>query len=429
MRSKVEARRKAHALEDEHRLIRDGLAPVPESAHKHQTRPIEEVMSEYLDWGKAQGGRGGRPWGKDHVRNKRTRLFWWATELGFETLGDITGSLPRVEKATREMLQTKAPKTVANYSEALSAFCDWCRKRGLISGRPLDGLAPFDTTPQTNRRAMTADEVRHFLEHCDIARYLFYQTAFMSGLRANELRSLDVEHLDVERGGLRLDAAWTKNRKAGFQPLPKELVADLYEYAQSDEVEQLYARHYGRKDATQDSTLPRRPLFYVSSHPARAVDKDLEAAGIPKWTPQGKLDFHAIRKAFINLVIESGVTVKEAQTLARHASPELTMNVYGVARDDRLAEAVERVAEAIKTTERVPREYRQAVGAETKSATSDKTEGCASQKWWRRRESNQSPFGVEHCTNLASALRCSAFRGFTDGHPCRRIAGRLQFRA
>jgi len=43
--------------------------------------------------------------------------------------------------------------------------------------------------------------------------------------------------------------------------------------------------------------------------------------------------------------------VKEAQTLARHASPELTMNVYGVARDDRLAEAVKRVAQAIKLAE------------------------------------------------------------------------------
>ena len=70
--------------------------------------------------------------------------------------------------------------------------------------------------------------------------------------------------------------------------------------------------------------------------------------------PGGKIDFHAIRKAYINLVIESGVTVKEAQTLARHASPELTMNVYGHARQDRLADAVERVAEVVLPVKRVP---------------------------------------------------------------------------
>jgi hypothetical protein len=33
-------------------------------------------------------------------------------------------------------------------------------------------------------------------------------------------------------------------------------------------------------------------------------------------TPAGKLDCHAVRLAYINLVIESGVTGKEAQVLA-----------------------------------------------------------------------------------------------------------------
>jgi hypothetical protein len=33
--------------------------------------------------------------------------------------------------------------------------------------------------------------------------------------------------------------------------------------------------------------------------------------------------------AYINFVIESGVSIKEAQALARHATPQLTLNVYG----------------------------------------------------------------------------------------------------
>ncbi len=114
----------------------------------------------------------------------------------------------------------------------------------------------------------------------------------------------------------------------------------------------------------------------MPSHTARSVDQDLTSAGIPKQGPGGKIDFHAIRKAYINLVIESGVTVKEAQALARHASPVLTMNVYGHAREDRLAAAVERVAEVVLPVKRVPVEYQQAVGAETKIATPIGTEGC-----------------------------------------------------
>ena len=64
------------------------------------------------------------------------------------------------------------------------------------------------------------------------------------------------------------------------------------------------------------------------------------------------------------------------------------MNIYGHVRTDRLADAVERVAEVVLPVKRVPVEYQQAVGAETEIATPLKTEDCDNKKWWRRRESN-----------------------------------------
>ena len=42
-----------------------------------------------------------------------------------------------------------------------------------------------------------------------------------------------------------------------------------------------------------------------------------------------EIDFHACRVAYINLVLESGVSLKEAHPLSRHATPELITNVYG----------------------------------------------------------------------------------------------------
>ena len=76
--------------------------------------------------------------------------------------------------------------------------------------------------------------------------------------------------------------------------------------------------------------------------PARALEIDLDAAGIPKRLPQGKLDFHACRVAYINFVLSAGANVREAQSLARHATPDMTMNVYGRTEDTRLVELVER---------------------------------------------------------------------------------------
>jgi integrase len=71
-------------------------------------------------------------------------------------------------------------------------------------------------------------------------------------------------------------------------------------------------------------------------------------AGIPKAAIGGKLDFHAVRLAYINLVIEAGATVKEAQTLARHATPQMTMGVYGRTREERLHQVVEHVATLVQ---------------------------------------------------------------------------------
>ena len=61
-----------------------------------------------------------------------------------------------------------------------------------------------------------------------------------SGLRSNELRHLTVDHLDLARGGLLLDADWTKNREEGFQPLPGALLERLKAFVESGETARLY---------------------------------------------------------------------------------------------------------------------------------------------------------------------------------------------
>ena len=95
---------------------------------------------------------------------------------------------------------------------------------------------------------------------------------------------------------------------------------------------------------------------WSKTHPAREFDEDLRLAGIPKHTDQGKLDFHACRVAYVSWVVEAGATVKEAQSLARHATPELTVNGYARARSERLAEVAERVGQNFRSIAGAQRE-------------------------------------------------------------------------
>ena len=343
-RSRSETLRMAQRFEDEHRQIRLGYRPPPRPSDRHQTRPVAEVVQEYLAWGQLQGGRQGYPWSPTHLRNRQRHLPWWQQTLGLVVLGDLPDILPQVEAAIQRLSQDHSRKTVANYVESLAAFCDWCVERQYLAADPLHALGRLATTPQTRRRAMTVAEIQRLLDVAPVHRRLLYKTAFLSGLRANELRSLTLAHLDRTRHGLHLDAAWTKNRQASFQPLPAQLVEDLYGFASAGYPQDLYARsaHKWRH------ALPDEPLLYVPTHPARTLDTDLVRAGIPKEAIGGKLDFHAVRLAYINLVLEAGATVKEAQTLARHATPQMTLGVYGRTREERLHQVVEQVAAVLQ---------------------------------------------------------------------------------
>ena len=97
----------------------------------------------------------------------------------------------------------------------------------------------------------------------------------------------------------------------------------------------------------------------------------MKAAGIPKHIPgEGKVDFHGCRVAYVSFVLQAGATVKEAQSLARHTTPGLTMNTYGRTRRDRLAGIAEAVGSSILRPESTTGAQRKAVGDGTRSDAS-----------------------------------------------------------
>ena len=115
----------------------------------------------------------------------------------------------------------------------------------------------------------------------------------------------------------------------------------------------------------------------MPSDPARSLDRALKAAGIPKVTAAGKVDFHACRVAYITMLFENGATLKEAQELARHITPHLTTNVYARVRDERLAGLVEQVGEAlVPTTKHVHSMYDEITGTDDMSVVGGDTDNA-----------------------------------------------------
>lgn len=319
-------------LQGEHDLIRKGLKPPPKTG---SGKSFNEIAEQYLSYGGSQGGWQGKPWSKIHAHNRKRFLKYWQQRLNLQHLTDLDGILPRVESALQELQRTKcrkgigrSGKTLTAYADGLAAFCRWCVERGFLIENPLKGLRPFDKKPKTKRRAMSPDEIQKLLANCKPERRLLYEVALCSGLRANELRSLRKKHLDAERGGLILEADWTKDRQDEFQFMPAALMERLVEIAKE------------KKD--------NEPLLTISkSHLAENLQRELEAAGIPVKTFAGKLDFHALRTTYDSLLFESGASVKEAMSLARHKNPTLTLVTYGRARNERLKTVANALGEIV----------------------------------------------------------------------------------
>ena len=410
-KNKAQSQKQADLLEAREREIRLGLRPVPTLSEAASKRPIEDIFTEYLDWGDTQGGRGGRPWSSQNSKKRRYYLAWWKERLKLKTLADLYDRLPDAEKAIRTLTAGKTKrsgKTLGAYKEGINAFCYWCKERKYMSENPFDGMAKFDTSPKFPRRAMKLEEILLLLETCPSHRRLMYETAFASGFRAGELRSLTLDHIDREDCGLRLSAEEDKGRKARFQPITRDLLDRLVAFGETGEAKKRYAamrRKAGLKDV---DNIPPNPILYIPSQPARAIQDDLIKAGIPVTTKDGKLDFHACRTAYINLVIAAGADVKTAQELSRHSTPHLTMNIYGRAADYRLTRVAEAVGEMISpsagenmdaTVENSEKLHILDISTQN-SSTDEKGTPCIARgsddkKWYRRVELNHRPMGYE----------------------------------
>jgi hypothetical protein len=81
---------------------------------------------------------------------------------------------------------------------------------------------------------------------------------------------------------------------------------------------------------------------------------DLAAAGVPYVVqgPDGPLyaDFHALRHTYISTLTRAGLSAKQVQELARHATAELSIGRYSHAELPELGEAVGRLLVLIGPT-------------------------------------------------------------------------------
>ena len=334
----------ARDLENRAALRREGVIDPREDAYvSHESRALADHLS---DWHRDMEARGKTAGHADQYRERAGKLAALsrgsrladlelgrkaeAIERGGRALAAVL-KVARLSDLTPERIQAalaalrdagKSNQTVNHYRAALRAFLRWASDKGRLRDNPMRGVSGYNAEEDIRhaRRSLDDTELSRLIRAANSGperfgmsgplRSIAYRMAASTGFRVAELRTLTPAsfRLDGDEPFVSLKASSTKNRRPADQPVPLGLVPDLAAWMRD-------------KPAGE-------ALFPLHHETAKAIRADLEAAGILYETDEGVADFHSLRAYFVSALVRTGASIKEVQTLARHAKPQTTLSHY-----------------------------------------------------------------------------------------------------
>lgn len=208
-----------------------------------------------------------------------------------------------------------APASVARKVAALRSFFETLREHGEIEANPADLLAA-PKRAKTLPHVLTAEQISRLLDRIPASTPLelrdraLFEIAYSSGLRAEELVSLDLGSVDFDAEELRVEGKGAKTRfvpagEPALQALARYLERARGALAQEPAETALFLSKSGRRLSTSD--IRRRLRMWARN---AAV--------------QGGVHPHALRHSFATHLLEGGADLRSIQELLGHASVSTT---------------------------------------------------------------------------------------------------------
>jgi integrase len=257
--------------------------------------------------------------------SRRTKVVM--TGCKFRTWSDIRAD--RIEQYLADLRSGKkalSAQTSNFYLQACQQFCRWMIQNGRASESPLSHLRRLNVKVDRrhDRIALEVGEMRRLLAATGggperygmtgAERVLLYRVAVETGMRRNELASLQVSSFDLDRLTVTVRAAYSKRRREDTLPLRSETAEELRTFlAGKLPTAKAFGGRYKR----------------LTDKTANMIEADLTEAGIPYQDEAGRFrDFHALRATTASWLAACGVHPKVAQQILRHSDINLTMNTY-----------------------------------------------------------------------------------------------------
>jgi len=248
----------------------------------------------------------------------------WASRAGVEPGGVTPRTLRRYAAALSR--RGAAASTVARKLASLRALFRALREAGTVEQNPAE-LLSAPKRPRNLPKTLRPDEVSRLLDRIPAATPLelrdraLLELAYATGLRAEELVSLDTESVDFDAEEARVEG---KGQKTRVVPIGEHALGALGRYldrgrpalASGDGHPALFLSKSGRRLSTSDV---RRRLRVWTRHAALA----------------GGVSPHWLRHSFATHLLEGGADLRAIQELLGHSSLSTTQ-VYTRVESQRL---------------------------------------------------------------------------------------------
>jgi len=294
----------------------EGLA-APQPMRAAISAPWALIVADYGADLRAQGCAAG------HVKDTTRRLLRLAKECAWRCIGEAN---PASFTAWRSAVEMSA-KTRKEYQVSLNAFFRWLQATERFDRNPFSRVRMPDTRGKQvrRRRALTIEEIGRLLAVAEHRR-LPYLFLLYTGCRYREgwgLLWADVHFTGPNGPYVHIRAERAKDREARAIPMHQALFEALLEHAS------------GRTKRDTDDTRVFRGIWPTQKRPKRSkgqsssLDYDLAAADIAKTDEMGRvLDYHSFRKTWQTFGVNAGISMRSAQAILGHSTPDLTANAY-----------------------------------------------------------------------------------------------------
>ena len=292
-----------------------------------EEKPLEIHLEDYRGFLRDKGNS------PLYVKTQISRIKTICTSCKWISLSQIqTDPLLAYLAKTQSRPDGMSPKSANHYITAFKGFCNWLVRRKRLASDPLSDASRFNTQVdiRRDRRTLSGSDLKKLFKatkeskstigkgpNCDyrftgIHQYRLYLMAVYTGLRASELASLTRSSIDWEKMEVTVNAAYTKNGQTAILPIHPIIKKEL---------------KYWIDEIPQEAKL-WKGSWAEKRRGAGMLKRDLQEAQIPFEVDGKRFDFHALRTQFITGLIRSGTHPKDAQTLARHSTITLTMDIY-----------------------------------------------------------------------------------------------------